>query len=251
MIFSNAGKKPKIHSSAYVAPTATVSGDVTIGPGTAILHGAIVTAEGAPVSIGSDCVVMENAVVKASGGGAMQFPVKIADACIVGPSAYVVGATIGKGCFVASGARVFNNAVMEDGSGVALGGIVHVNAHLVKNSSVPMQHIAVGNPARIFPPEKATEAARDLEFYENVFNIPSGDGAREKAARAYSHFLRKQHGKDSPLDAHENVAPGARRRESDDLKAPVEADTVVDVMMLELQEMEARRREALKNKPKR
>ncbi len=210
MILSSGTKKPKIHTSAYVAPTATVSGEVTIGAGCAILHGAVITAEGAPVTIGSDTVVMEHAVIKASGGSATQFPAKIGDRCIVGPHAYVVGATIGTGCFLASGSRVFNGAIMEDGSGVALGGIVHINAHVLKNASVPMQHIAYGNPAKIVPPDKAPEVARDLQFYENVFNIDSGDGARAKAAQAYAQFLRKSHAQDVVLDAHANKAPARR-----------------------------------------
>jgi len=252
MILSSGTKKPKIHPSAYVAPTATISGDVTIGQGCAVLHGAVVTAEGAPVTIGADTVIMENAVLKASGGSATQFPALVGERCIIGPHAYVVGARIGAGCFVASGSRVFNGAVMEDGSGVALGGIVHVNAHLLKNASVPMQHIAYGNPAKIVPPEKAAEAARDLQFYENVFNIDSGEGARAKAAQAYAQFLRKIHSQDTVLDAHANKAP-VRRSAGDEppKQQTTEVDTVVDAMMLELQEMELKRQEALKKKPKR
>ncbi len=53
MILSSGTKKPKIHSSAYVAPGAVIGGDVTIGPGCAMLHGAVITSEGAPVTIGS------------------------------------------------------------------------------------------------------------------------------------------------------------------------------------------------------
>jgi carbonic anhydrase/acetyltransferase-like protein (isoleucine patch superfamily) len=252
MILSSGNKAPKIHPSSYVAPSATISGEVTIGQGCAVLHGAIITAEGAPVTIGSDTVIMENAVVKASGGSAAQFPVKVGDRCIIGPQAYVVGATIGTGCFIASGSRVFNGAVMEDGSGVALGGIVHINAHLLKNSSVPMQHIAYGNPARIVPPEKAAEVARDLQFYENVFNIDSGEGARAKAALTYAQFLRKAHAQDAVLDAHANKAPARRSAgEEPPKQQTTQVDTVVDAMMLELQEMELKRQEALKKKPKR
>ncbi len=250
MILSSGTKKPKIHASAYVAPSATISGDVTIGQGTAVLHGAVITAEGAPVTIGNDCVVMENAVIKASGGSATQFAAKIGDRCIVGPHAYVVGATIGSGCFIASGSRVFNGAVMEDGSGVALGGIVHINARVLKNASVPMQHIAYGNPAKIVSPDKAPEVARDLQFYANVFNIDDGADARGKAALAYAQFLRKMHAQDGVLDAHANQAP-ARRREITPPPPPPDVDNVVDVMMLELQEMELRRAEGLKKKPKR
>jgi len=216
MILSNAGKKPKIHSTAYIAPTATVSGDVTIGAGCAIMHGAIVTAEGAPVSIGADCVVMENAVIKASGGSALQFPCTIGERCIVGAHALVSGATIQKGCAIGSGARIYNGVTIQSNSRIA--------------------------------PNAVKEPKGD--FMESVFNIEQGPDANARAAAAYSQFLRKQHTKDSQLDAHENVAPGARRRETDELKAPVEADTVVDVMMLELQEMEARRKEALQKKPK-
>ena len=69
------------------------------------------------------------------------------------------GRTIGKGCFVAAGAKIFNGAALEDGSGVALGGIVHVNARLARGTSVPMMHVAAGNPATIYPPERASEAA--------------------------------------------------------------------------------------------
>ena len=42
--------------------------------------------------------------------------------------------TIGKGCFVAAGAKIFNGAALADGSGVALGGIVHVNARVAAGS---------------------------------------------------------------------------------------------------------------------
>jgi carbonic anhydrase/acetyltransferase-like protein (isoleucine patch superfamily) len=247
VIVSSAAKKPKIHSSAYVAPSATISGEVTIGADCAVLHGAVIVAEGAPVTIGKETVVMENAVLKASGGSALQFPLKIGDRCIIGPQAYVVGATIGNGCFVASGAKVFNGAKLDDGSGVALGGIVHVKAHLGKGASVPMQHIAFGDPATIAPPEKAPEIHKKINFYEDVFNLEPGDDVRARAAEAYAKFLRKTHAQDKPLDEHRTVAQPTRR--AGDEPPPTqstEVDKVVDVMMLELEEMEHRRQEAIR-----
>jgi carbonic anhydrase/acetyltransferase-like protein (isoleucine patch superfamily) len=247
VIYSSGTKKPKIHSSAYVAASATISGDVDIGAGCAILHGAIVTAEGAPLRIGADTVVMENAVVKASGGSATQFPCTIGTACILGPNAYVVGATIGNGCFVAAGTKIFNGARLEDGSGVALGGIVHVNARLPKGASVPMQHIAHGNPATIYPPDRAPEVHAKLDFYLDVFNLKPADDVRAQAARAYSKFLRKAHAQDAQLDEHKN-AKSAPRRSGEEPPQTQSADVggVVDAMMLELQEMEHRRQEKLR-----
>jgi len=247
MIVSSGTKKPKIHSSAYVAPTATISGDVTIADDCAVLHGAVIVSEGAPVTIGKETVVMENAVLKASGGSALQFPLRVGDRCIVGPHAYVVGATIGNGCFVASGSKIFNGAVLGDGSGVALGGIVHVHSHLPKGASVPMQHIAFGKPATIYPPEEAPAIHAKMNFYEDVFNLGADDDVRARAAQAYAKFLRKAHAQDKSLDEHRTVSPPPRR--SGEEPPPTQAtqvDKVVDVMLLELEEMEHRRQEAIK-----
>ncbi|HEV3090867.1 MAG TPA: hypothetical protein VGX91_05415 [Candidatus Cybelea sp.] len=247
MILSSGTKKPKVHSSAYVAPTATIAGEVTVGAGCAILHGAVVVAEGAAVTLGSDTVVMENAVLKASGGSALQFPLRVGSKCIVGPGAYVVGATVGDGCFVAAGAKIFNGATLEDGSGVALGAIVHVNSRLSKGESVPMQHIAFGNPAKIYPPEKAPEVQAQMRFFADVFNVEGSDDARARAAETYSKFLRKVHAQDVALDEHRNQRPPPRRSGEEPPPTQVaEVDKVVDVMMLELEEMEQRRQAAIK-----
>ena len=250
MIFSSGGGKPKIHSSAYVAPSAVLSGEVVVGPDCAILHGAVITAEGAPLEIGARSVIMENAVIKSSGGKVLQFPTQIGKDCIVGPGAYVVGARIDDGCFVASGARVFNGAHMESGSGVALGGIVHVNARLARGASVPMQHIAAGNPAAIFGPEKAAELAERLNFFESVFNVEAGSSAHAKAAAAYSRFLRRFHATDARIDGERSTKPVARRvGEEPPQQQVADVGGVVDAMMLELQEMEHRRKEATKKRP--
>jgi carbonic anhydrase/acetyltransferase-like protein (isoleucine patch superfamily) len=250
MILSSGTKRPKIHSSTYVAPTATISGDVTIGADCAVLHGAVIAAEGAPLTIGTSTVVMENAVLKASGGSALQHPLSIGDRCIVGPQAYVVGATIGNGCFIASGAKVFNGARLDDGSGVALHAIVHVKAHLGAGAGVPMLHIAYGDPATIAPPDQAPEIHAKLDFFADVFNLEPGDDARGRAAETYAKFLRKVHAQDSALEEHRNVKPvRAGKLRSGEEPPPTQAtqvDKVVDVMMLELEEMEQRRRQAIK-----
>jgi serine acetyltransferase len=218
MILSSGTKKPKIHPSSYVAPSATISGDVTIGADCAILHGAVIVAEGAPVTIGTNCVVMENAVVKASGGSATQFPAKVGDRCIIGPHAYVVGATIEGGCLLGAGAAVYNGVTLKAHTQLADG-----------------------------------EARRPAgNFIENIFNIEQNPDAGAKAAETYAHFLRKMHAQDAVLDAHANKAPARRSAgEEPPPQQMAEVDTVVDAMMLELQEMEHRRQESLKKKPKR
>lgn len=213
MILSSGTKKPKIHSSAYVAPTAVLSGDVEIGSGCAILHGAVLVAEGAPLRIGADSVVMENAVVKASGGSALQFPCTIGERCIVGPHAYVSGARVGSGCYVAAGSQLLNGARLADGASHGLD-------------------------------------ARPATFLADVFNVDAGADAAARAAQTYARALRKMHAQDAALDSHANVKPAPRRRSGEEPPATQAADVggVVDAMMLELQELEHRRQDSIRKK---
>ena len=114
-----------------------------------------------------------------------------------------------------------------------------------------MQHIALGDPAKIYPPDKAPELHAKMNFYQDVFNLEGSDDVRGRAAQTYSKFLRKTHAQDSVLDDHKNVKPPPRRSgEEPPPTQAVEVDKVVDVMMLELEEMEHRRQEAIKRQQK-
>lgn len=104
MLLEHRGERPRIHESAYVAPTATICGDVTVGANSRVLFGAVVTAEGGAVEIGAECIVMENAVVR----GTPKHPVRIGDHVLVGPRAYLTGCTVEDNVFLATGSAVFN-----------------------------------------------------------------------------------------------------------------------------------------------
>ena len=62
MLILHKGKKPKVHSSAYIAPTATICEDVTIGPNCRVMHGASIIAEGGKIIIGEHCIIFEHAM---------------------------------------------------------------------------------------------------------------------------------------------------------------------------------------------
>jgi carbonic anhydrase/acetyltransferase-like protein (isoleucine patch superfamily) len=248
VIISSGTKKPKVDPGAYVAPNAVVSGDVTIEEGCSILFGAVVVSEGAPVHIGANTIVMENAVLRASGGSVMQFPLTVGESCIVGPSAYIVGATIEPGCFIASGARVFNGAVIEEQSTVAHGAIVQVDTRIPKGTRVPMQHIAFGDPAQIYPPRDAEKVDAQMRFSERVFNVASGPDATANAAEAYGGFLRKSHAQDSVVpESPKKPAPKAPLRKTEEPPPAQNADVgkVMDVMFVELEEARLRREAAI------
>src|SRR5207237_9728669 len=83
MILEHGGKRPRIHASAYVAPNATICGDVTVGAESRVLFGAVLTAESGPVTIGERCIIMENAVIR----GAAHNPASLGHPVPAGPHA--------------------------------------------------------------------------------------------------------------------------------------------------------------------
>jgi carbonic anhydrase/acetyltransferase-like protein (isoleucine patch superfamily) len=190
MLIEHAGKRPRVHNSAYVAPNAVVSGDVTVGPGARILFGAVVTAEGASgqVVLGRDCIVMENAVVRGRPGR----PCKVGDSVLVGPHAHLNGCEIGDSVFVATGASVFPGARVGERSEIRINAVVHVNTVVGNGQTLPIGWVAVGNPAQSFPPDRHEEIwaiQKELGFPREAFGLdrPShGESIMPDAMRIYS-----------------------------------------------------------------
>ncbi|GAA5150407.1 hypothetical protein GCM10025768_15240 [Microbacterium pseudoresistens] len=170
MIYEHLGARPRIDDTAVIAPSAVVSGDVEIGPGCQVLHGAVITAEGGPITVGENVIVMENAIVRASAAN----PVHIGDHVLIGPGATVSGATVGDEVFLATGTRVFNGAQIGARAEVRINGVVHLRTILPEDAVVPIGWVAVGEPLRILPPERHEEieaAQRELDFPGYVFGV--------------------------------------------------------------------------------
>ncbi len=147
-----------------------ISGDVTIGAECQILHGAVISAEGGPIVLGEHVIVMENAVLRASATD----PLRIGDHCLVGPLASISGARLGDEVFIATGARIFNGAVIGDRSEVRINAVVHLRTELPPESTVPIGWVAVGSPAELFSPDRHDEIwARQvkLDFPGYVFGL--------------------------------------------------------------------------------
>lgn len=170
MIYEHLGARPRIHDTAVVAPSAVISGDVTIGENSQVLHGAVITAEGGPITLGEHVIVMENALIRATAAN----PVHIADHVLVGPMASISGATIGEEVFLATGVRIFNGAVISERSEVRINAVVHLRTTLPPETVVPIGWVAVGDPLRILSPERHQEiweAQQELDFPGYVFGV--------------------------------------------------------------------------------
>ncbi|MFH8249687.1 gamma carbonic anhydrase family protein [Microbacterium sp. B2969] len=170
MQFEHLGASPRIHPEAVVAPTAVISGDVTIGPDCHVLHGAVITAEGGAITLGENVIVMENALIRATAAN----PVHIGDHVLVGPMASVSGAIIGDEVFLATGTRIFNGAHIGARTEVRINAVVHLRTTLPEESTVPIGWVAVGDPVQILPPDRHEEiwaAQRELDFPGYVFGL--------------------------------------------------------------------------------
>lgn len=188
MILTHLGKTPRIDTSAYVAPNAVVCGDVAIGSGCRILFGAQVIAEGGSIRIGAECIVMENAVLRASA----RHPLSIASNCLVGPNAHLVGCRIEDEVFIATGAAIFHGAQLGRGSEVRVNAVVHLKTRLAPGTMVPIGWVAVGDPAEILPAsehERIWTIQKPLNFPLTVYGLEREEADMVKITRRLSEAL--------------------------------------------------------------
>ena len=170
MLIEHQGKRPAIDPTAYVAPTAVICGDVTIGPRTHVSYGAVIEAHGAPVRIGAQCVVRENLNIRST----ERHAVEIGDHVLIGPHASLKGCVVEDECFLATGVRLYQGARVGRRSEVRIDGVVHVRSVLPPESLVPIKWVAVGDPARLLPPDRheAIDAILGgMDFSKEVYGL--------------------------------------------------------------------------------
>ncbi len=170
MLIEHEDASPILADDVYVAPTAVVSGDVRLAKGCRVLFGAVITADGGPVELGENCIVMENAVLRGRSGHGT----RLGNHVLVGPHSHINGAVIDDDVFLATGVSVFPGARIEARAEVRINGVVHVNTRLEADATVPIGWVAVGDPATLFPPEAHEEIwamQRELDFPTTVFGV--------------------------------------------------------------------------------
>ncbi|WP_022892034.1 gamma carbonic anhydrase family protein [Agromyces subbeticus] len=187
MLIEHRGHRPVVHPTATIAATAVLSGDVTVGAGSRILHGAVLSAEDGAIRIGAECVVMEHALLRGRAG----HDVVIGDHVMIGPHSHVNGATLADEVFIATGASVFPGASIGHGAEVRINAVVQVNTVLGAGTVVPISWVAVGAPATVLPPERHDEIwaiQRDLDFVGTVYGSPRAHGMHEIMTRQSAFF---------------------------------------------------------------
>ncbi|HTX60070.1 MAG TPA: gamma carbonic anhydrase family protein [Verrucomicrobiae bacterium] len=139
MIVEYRGKRPKVHPSAFVAPTAVLIGDVEIGEESSVWFGAVLRADNGPIRVGARTSIQDNAVVHVSQTG----KTLIGDDVTVGHCAVMEDCDIKNHALVGSNATLLNGCTIGEGSLIAAGSVVGERAQ------IPAHCLAAGAPAKV------------------------------------------------------------------------------------------------------
>jgi carbonic anhydrase/acetyltransferase-like protein (isoleucine patch superfamily) len=153
-LFSFEGRSPKIDPSAFVAPTATLIGDVTIEAGASVWFNTVLRADYAPVIVREGANVQDGSVLHAPPG----IPVDIGPGATVAHMCVIHGAHVGAQALIANHATVLDGAVIGSRSLIAAGALV------VGGTKIPDEVLVVGAPAIVKGPIAGTGA----EMWVNV-----------------------------------------------------------------------------------
>lgn len=145
------GAVPRIHESAYIAPGATIIGDVEIGPDASVFYGCVLRGDVGPIRVGARSNIQDNSVLHANNGT----PCILGEDVTVGHKALVHGCEIGDGVLVGMSATVLSGAYVGRGSLIAAGAVV------LENQEIPEASLAAGVPARVRR-EMSAEAQQGL-----------------------------------------------------------------------------------------
>ena len=153
-------RKPSLptNGTAWIAPTATIVGEVIIGRDVSVWYGATVRGDNEPVTLGAGSNVQENAVMHVDPG----CPLTVGRNVTIGHGAILHGCTIGDGTTVGMGAIILNGARVGRNCLIAAGALI------LENVEIPDGALVVGSPGQIkrtLSPEAQQDIMRGAEVY--------------------------------------------------------------------------------------
>lgn len=125
-------------TSAYIAESAVVAGDVVIGPRASVWHQAVIRGDTETITIGAETNVQDGAILHADPG----FPCTLGERVTVGHGAIIHGATVENDCLI--GMR----AVLMNGAKIGAGSIVAVGAVVLEGTVIEPNSVVMGIPAQ-------------------------------------------------------------------------------------------------------
>ncbi len=138
-VFSLDGVAPRIHETAWIAPTAVVIGNVVVEEGASIWFNAVLRGDNEEMRIGPRCNVQDGCVLHSDPG----FPLVLEADVALGHAAIIHGCRIGAGTLIGMGATVLNGVEIGEGA------LVGANALIPEGKTIPAGMMALGAPAKV------------------------------------------------------------------------------------------------------
>ncbi|HUP84853.1 MAG TPA: gamma carbonic anhydrase family protein [Acidimicrobiales bacterium] len=136
-LFAFEGRAPDVHPTAFIAPTATLVGEVVVEAGASVWYGAVVRADYSPVIIREGANVQDGAVLH----GPPNATTEVGKGATVAHLCVVHGATLGEECLVANGSTIL------DGARIGARTMIAAHSLVAANAEIPAGVLAAGSPA--------------------------------------------------------------------------------------------------------
>ncbi len=149
--------KPKVGANSYIAPTATLIGDVTLGEGCSVWFNAVLRGDVMPIKIGKETNIQDGTIIH---GTYKKCGTTIGERVTVGHGVILHGCEIGDRVLIGMGAVIMDKAKVSSDSVVAAGALV------TEEKEFPPGSLIVGRPAKV---------ARELTPEERAFLNKSAD----------------------------------------------------------------------------
>ena len=166
------GKRPTVHPDAFVAPTATLIGDVTVEQGASVWYGAVLRADICTIVVREGANVQDNSVLHAAPGETLV----IGRNATVGHGCVVHGKEVGEQALVGNGSTLLDHAVVGPRTLVAAGSVV------TPGTELPGGMVAAGIPCRPTKPIEGTSSEFWVEHnpgYYQELGQRHRDGAKD------------------------------------------------------------------------
>lgn len=158
-IYELDGVAPQVHTQAWVAPSAQVMGQVSVGAGASIWFGTVVRGDTERITIGADSNIQDASVLHADAG----LPLVIGERVTVGHQAMLHGCTVGDESLIGIGAIVLNGAKIGKNCLVGAGALV------TEGKEFPDGSMILGSPAKVvrqLTPEQIEGLRQSAQHYK-------------------------------------------------------------------------------------
>jgi len=142
-LYEYRGIRPDLGNDVYLAPNATVIGDVVLGDGASVWFGAVIRGDVMPIRIGARSNVQDNAVVHITANKAKT---TIGDDVTIGHLAMLHGCEVGSRVLIGMSSIILDNAIISDDCVIAAGSLVS------PGTVIPPRSLAMGRPAKVVRP---------------------------------------------------------------------------------------------------